>query len=148
MKVRFNLARIKQTKWHEYAIRFVFGGAITAVAGFLSHQYGPKVGGLFLAFPAILPASMTLVQRHQGRLAAWVDTVGAAIGSIGLLGFAFVVWELAPRISGWEVLLSASLLWFTISAGIWIARQKARQTRLVHPSKSFRSPSGSHIMNR
>lgn len=127
MKVQLNFSRIKQTKWHEYAVRFVFGGAITALAGFLAHQYGPSVGGLFLAFPAILPASMTLIEHHQGKQAAWVDTLGATLGSIGLLGFAIVIWVLAPRVPAWEVILSATFVWFAISAGLWIAREQARR---------------------
>ena len=112
MKVRLNFSHLKQTKWHEYVVRFVFGGAITALAGFLSHQYGPSIGGLFLAFPAILPASITLIQNHDGKQAAWVDTVGAAIGSIGLLGFAIVVWLFAPRADAWQVLLCAAFVWW------------------------------------
>lgn len=123
MKVRLNFSHLKQTKWHEYAVRFVFGGVITALAGFLGHQYGPSIGGLFLAFPAILPASITLIQNHDGKQAAWVDTVGAAIGSIGLVGFAIVVWMLAPRADAWQVLLCAAFVWFIVAAGLWMVRQ-------------------------
>lgn len=126
MKVRLNFSNIKETKWHEYAVRFVFGGTITALAGFIAHKYGPGVGGLFLAFPAILPASITLIQNHQTKLAAWADTVGAAIGSIGLLGFGVVVWVLAPQAEGWQVLLVATSVWFAVSAGLWITRQMTR----------------------
>jgi hypothetical protein len=36
-------------------------GAITAAAGLIAGLYGPTIGGLFLAFPSILPASLTLV---------------------------------------------------------------------------------------
>lgn len=129
MKVRVDFSRLKQTKWHEYAVRFVFGGAITALAGFLGNKYGPSIGGLFLAFPAILPASITLIQQHEGKQAAWVEVVGAAIGSIGLLGFAIVVWVLAPQVVAWEVLLLATVIWFSVSAGLWMARQGARLIR-------------------
>jgi hypothetical protein len=65
-------------------------------------------GGLFLAFPAIFPASATMVEKHErekkreagifnsyrGRQAAALDARGAAIGSIGLACFAFAVWKL------------------------------------------------------
>ena len=123
MKVRIDISRIKQTKWHEYAVRFVFGGTITALAEFLAHKYGPSISGLFLAFPAILPASITLIQDHDGRRAAWADVRGAAIGSIGMLGFAIVVWVLAPRAKAWEVILCAAFVWFAVSVGLWLARQ-------------------------
>ena len=38
---------------------FFFGGLITAVAGVIAQRFGPIIGGLFLAFPAIFPASAT-----------------------------------------------------------------------------------------
>lgn len=123
MKVQLNLSKLKQNKWQEYAVRFGFGGAITALAGFIGDRYGPGVGGLFLAFPAILPASITLIQKHEGKQAAWVDVIGATIGSIGLLVFAIVVWEFAPKIEAWQVLLCATIAWFTVSAGLWWLRQ-------------------------
>jgi hypothetical protein len=68
--------------------------------------FGPGVGGLFLAFPAIFPASASLIESHEikrkakvgsdgrnrGRLAASLDSQGASLGCIGLMGFAFVLW--------------------------------------------------------
>ena len=80
-------------------MRFGFGGLITAVAGLIAKEYGPVVGGLFLAFPAIFPASATLIEKHErerkeqrgpngvdrGRKAVSADAGGAAIGSVGLL---------------------------------------------------------------
>ena len=54
-----------ETKWYEYALRFLFGGATTVVTGVPASRYGPVFGGLFLAFPAIFPASATLVEKHE-----------------------------------------------------------------------------------
>jgi hypothetical protein len=65
MRISVNLSALRKTKWYEYAIRFVFGGAITAFAGVVAKEYGPVLGGLFLAFPAIFPASATLLERHE-----------------------------------------------------------------------------------
>jgi hypothetical protein len=42
----------------------LLGGVVTVVAGLLAKHYGPVFGGLFLAFPAIFPASATLVDKH------------------------------------------------------------------------------------
>ena len=64
MIVRINPSAVLRTRWYEYLIRFVLGGAMTAAAGFIALQYGPIIGGLFLAFPAIFPASVTLVEKH------------------------------------------------------------------------------------
>ena len=108
MMIRIDLAGLRRTKWHDYAIRFLFGGLITAAAGLIAQHREPGIGGVFLAFPAIFPASATLVEKHEtqkknrarlqgamrGREAAALDAAGAALGCIGLAGFALVVWQL------------------------------------------------------
>jgi hypothetical protein len=87
-----------------------FDGLITPIAGVIAKQFGPAVGGLFLAFPAIFPASATLIEKHEkqkkekrglhgvprGREAASMDAAGAAMGSIGLLQFALNCLALHP----------------------------------------------------
>jgi hypothetical protein len=57
MQIKVDLSVLGQTKWYEYAVRFLFGGLITAVAGIIVQKFGPGIGGIFLAFPAIFPAS-------------------------------------------------------------------------------------------
>src|SRR5438552_16292793 len=102
MKIHVELNVVQQTKWYEYALRFLFGGLITATAGIIAKKFGPEIGGLFLAFPAIFPASATVIEKHEKhekeRLAlkgtkraadaVSVDAAGAAIGAIGLACFA------------------------------------------------------------
>jgi hypothetical protein len=102
MKVRWEPARIRQTNWKEYAIRFGFGGLVTALTGFIAHRYGPEVCGLFLAFPAILPATVTLIEGDEGRRPAAVDAAGALLGSAGLMAFAGIVWGLGGRAPAWK----------------------------------------------
>ncbi len=119
MKVRWEPARIRQTNWKEYVLRFGFGGLVTAFTGFLAHRFGPVVGGLFLAFPAILPATVTLIEGDKGRRPAGVDAAGAVLGSIGLLGYAGIVWGLGTRAPAWAVLTGALVVWFLLSAGLW-----------------------------
>src|SRR3954451_3216064 len=53
MVIRTDVSALRRTKWYEYGIRFVVGGLITAIAGALASTWGPVIGGLFLAFPAI-----------------------------------------------------------------------------------------------
>jgi len=111
MRVSVNLGALRKTRCYEFGVRFLFGGTITVVAGLVAKQFGPAMGGLFLAFPAIFPASATLVKKHErekkkkagivatkrGRQAAALDAFGAALGTVGLLTFATLVWLLAPR---------------------------------------------------
>ena len=101
MEIQLHSEVVGETKWYEYAVRFLFGGLITALAGIIAKKFGPEIGGLFLAFPAIFPASATLIEKHEKqekeRLglkgtkraadAVSVDAAGAAIGTIGLACF-------------------------------------------------------------
>lgn len=133
MKVTLNRSAFRQTKWYEYAVRFLFGGIITALAGVIAKKFGPGVGGLFLAFPVIFPAGATLVEKHEkqkkervgwegarrGREAASFDAAGAAMGSIGMLVFAAMVWQLMPTHAAWLVLAGATLAWLAVSVLIW-----------------------------
>jgi hypothetical protein len=55
MIVQANFSALRETRWYEYLIRFGLGGAMTVIAGLIASGFGPIVGGLFLAFPAIFP---------------------------------------------------------------------------------------------
>jgi hypothetical protein len=133
MKVAFDLSNLASTRWYEYGVRFLFGGAITLIAGLLAKRFGPVFGGLFLAFPAIFPASATLVEKHEreekrkagimnttrGRQAAALDARGAAMGSFGLACFA-----LLPVWNAGMVLLMALSLWLGASVLTWRASKR------------------------
>jgi hypothetical protein len=135
MKMSFDFSALAKIKWYEYAIRFLFGGAITVIAGLLAKKFGPVFGGLFLAFPAIFPASATLVEKHErekkqkagithtvrGRQAAALDAEGAVMGSIGLACFAFTVWKLLPHWNAPLTLVAALGVWLVVSVLIWRA---------------------------
>lgn len=138
MKIKINTAILGQSKWYEYLLRFLFGGAITAVTGLIAKRFGPGIGGLFLAFPAIFPATATLIEKHEkpkkeragkpgierARAAAGIDAVGAAMGALGLASFAAIVWRWLPDSSAGLVLAAATLGWLVISVSVWLLRDK------------------------
>jgi Protein of unknown function (DUF3147) len=142
MRVEVDFSALTKTKWYEYAVRFFFGGTITVATGLIAKRYGPVIGGLFLAFPAIFPASATLVQKHErqkklmvgilqtirGREAAALDARGAAFGSIGLCLFGFMVWKLLPAWNTALTLFAALAVWLSLSVLIWRLR-KVRSIR-------------------
>ena len=147
MRVHFRLASLKTTSWTDYGVRFVFGGAISVIAGYLAKEYGPTFGGLFLAFPAIFPATSTLIEfseREQkerkgksgymrGRRVAAVNARGGIWGSAALLCFAAFGWKLLPRWNAAGILLAALCLWVLASiifwrSGRWIRRRLRRRT--------------------
>src|ERR1700676_4782681 len=137
MKVHFDLSALGRTKWQEYGIRFLLGGSVTVIAGLLAKRFGPVLGGLFLAFPAIFPASATLVEKHErerkleagipetirGRQAAALDARGATMGSVGLTCFALAVWKLLPVWNASLVLFAAFAIWLAVSIFIWQVRK-------------------------
>jgi hypothetical protein len=47
MRIQVDLSTLGQTKGHDYAVRFLFGGLITAIAGIIAKKFGPGIGGLF-----------------------------------------------------------------------------------------------------
>jgi len=137
MRIKIDPSALLKTRWYEFAVRFVFGGLITAIAGLIAKKFGPGVGGLFLAFPAIFPASATLIEKHEkqkkervglrgfvrGRKAAGVDAAGAAMGGVGLLVFAWLVKELIGRHDAWLALAGATVGWLAVSLLLWHLRK-------------------------
>lgn len=156
MIVQPRFAAIKGIRPHEWVIRFVFGGAICVLAGWIAKHYGPAVGGLFLAFPAIFPASATLIESHErmhkaragfdgshrGRIVAGIDAYGTMLGCVGLACFALLCWLLLPRVASPGVFISATIAWFLISAALWwIRKSRLFRTRKTHEHRlhAFRS---------
>lgn len=112
-------SQLKGTKAWEYLVRFGFGGAVTVATGIVAKIFGPLVAGLFLAFPAILPASLTLVKQHDGRAKAVDDARGGRLGSVGLLAFAIFVVLAAEHLGAPLVLLAAAAVWLLVDAVLW-----------------------------
>jgi hypothetical protein len=140
MNIQFDLGSLRKTGWYEYAIRFIFGGAITVIAGLLANRFGPVIGGLFLAFPAVFLATATLIEKHErekkqkagilksirGRQAAAVDSRGTAMGTFALAAFAWMVWKVLPVWNAGWTLAAALLAWFALSVTIWSFRKPLR----------------------
>jgi hypothetical protein len=128
---------LNDSKPHEFLMRFVFGGVCTAAAGLIAKKFGPGIGGLFLAFPAIFPASASLIEAHEenrkkdigmngtqrGRQAAAVDAAGAALGAIGLIAFAVVIWRMLEGGSAVWVIAAATIAWALTAVGTWWTRR-------------------------
>jgi hypothetical protein len=132
-KIVIDFSGVRQTTLGQYASRFLIGGTITALVGLIAGKFGPGIGGLFLAFPAIFPASATLIETHElqkkqragvkgvvrSREAAGVDAAGAALGSIGLVAFAVAIHKLITNFPVWEVLPAALLIWMAVAILVW-----------------------------
>jgi hypothetical protein len=99
------------------------------------------VGGFLLAFPAILPAALILLERSEndqvqgarrgarGRRAALVAAAGAATGSVGLIAFAAVAWQALGHARSWVVLVAATLTWAAVALAAWLGRKRLGRLR-------------------
>ena len=60
---------------------------------------------------------------NRGLLAVGLDARGAAMGSLALAAFAFVVWKMLPRASSSAVLGAAFIIWIALATAIWRVRK-------------------------
>ena len=133
MILKIRLSALKDTKFNDYALRFMLGGLATVCTGLIAGEYGPATGGLFLAFPAIFCASATLVGKHErkrkeqaglrgerrGREAAALESAGVALGSFALFVFAAMVWRVLVLVGTVWALTAATGTWLLVSVSTW-----------------------------
>jgi TRAP-type C4-dicarboxylate transport system permease large subunit len=118
---------------------------VTVLAGVIANHYGPNIGGLFLAFPAIFPATATLLEKHEkqkepsylrAREVAGIDAAGASMESIGLILFAIIIWQGLTRHSLTAVLAVSIVAWLLVAvAAWWIRKTWLRRLRLTRGRK-------------
>jgi hypothetical protein len=137
VRIRFDPGPLKESHFSGHAFRFAVGGAITVATGLVAKAFGPVVGGLFLALPAILPAGIALLARLQNRKAGpgargdrarratVIEATGASAGALGLVAFALVGWAGFGRWPAWLTLLAATAAWCGVAGLAWVIR-KAR----------------------
>jgi Protein of unknown function (DUF3147) len=137
MILGLDFSSLRDARWHQFVVRFILGGAVTLCTGLIAQHWGPVVGGLFLSFPAIFPATVTLIERHEtekkskagincrkrGRKAAALDAAGAVLGGWGMLCFGCAAWLALPRYPTAIALSFAGVLWLIVSASLWWVRR-------------------------
>jgi len=123
-RVEVDPGKVRETRVRDWLIRFGFGAGVSALAGVVSALAGPRVGGIFLAFPAILLASLTLVAQEEGVRQARNEARGATYGTLGLVVFAVAVAVLVGRTPVWVALTAAGAAWTIVAlGGYFIARR-------------------------
>lgn len=115
---RLELRKLHDIRVHEYALRFAFGFAVSVAAGVISNGVGTRFGGMFLAFPAILPASLTLLQKKEGTRKAGRNAIGAVLGGVALLTFAGVG-EIAFRHLTYGAIVLQLLTWVAVAFALY-----------------------------
>jgi hypothetical protein len=122
-------ARIRDCDVKGLAVRFAFGFTISVIVGVIGLVAGDRIAGLFLAFPAILPASLTLIAENDGEAQARVDAAGACFGGIGLAAFGFVSWFLLPRTAPVLAEVAALVAWCVVAIGAYLAVRARLRSR-------------------
>jgi hypothetical protein len=105
-------SKLRDIRARDLGYRFVAGAVTSVVAGIMTIVFGPRIGGVMLAFPAILAASLTLIEEQEDSAEAREDARGAVIGGAALGVFAAVAAVLFGHLGGAAVLALATLAWF------------------------------------
>ena len=108
------LSKLGHVKPRDLAYRFVAGAFTSIAAGVVTLGFGPRVGGIFLAFPAILAASLTLIEKQDDSTEAREDSRGAVMGGVGMAAFAVVGALAFGHLPGGVVLVLASAAWTVV----------------------------------
>jgi Protein of unknown function (DUF3147) len=124
--------KLKQIRGRDVAIRFAFGAAVSILAGLVSIVFNPVAGGLFLAFPAILPASVTLIEQKESTGEAAHDIEGATIGALGLAVFAVVTGTILRHTTAVVALIAATAAWLVSSVVLYLVIESLLRSRAQH----------------
>ena len=104
--------KVRGVGLRELGYRFIAGAATSIAAGAITLAFGPRVGGIFLAFPAILAASLTLIEKEEDSAEAREDARGAVLGGFALILFAVIAALTLGNLSAPIALLLATVGWF------------------------------------
>ena len=107
----FSLAKVKEATGRELIIRFVAGALTSVAAGLVTLAFGARVGGILLGFPAIMAASLTLIEQEEDATEAREDARGAIVGASALTLFAAVAALTFGHMPGGLVLLASTVVW-------------------------------------
>jgi Protein of unknown function (DUF3147) len=139
----WDLAKLREVRLGDIEVRFAFGAAVSILAAVIGSVFGDAAGGMFLAFPAILPAALTMLEQKDGPQEALHDQRGALLGALGMVAFAVAA---ALGFSRWPsglVLVAAAAAWSATSVTIYLlvaswrrAHRPRHLTRAVGPTSA------------
>ena len=113
------LGKLKEVRVRDYLVRFALGAAVSIGASVIGRNVGVRFGGAFLAFPAILPASLTLIQDKEGTRTADRAALGSVLGGLGLAVFATVGEVCLTRIEPFLAILLALVGWLVAATALY-----------------------------
>jgi hypothetical protein len=127
---KFKLSQLRGIRLRDYVIRFLFGGTISVIAALIGQWTTGRIGGIFTAFPAILLASLTLINREDGKQASAMDAQGAVLGAVALvLASILLSVTLGTMAGAWSLLLGLGA-WLVCSVGLYLLSVKLGWLRI------------------
>jgi hypothetical protein len=132
---QLDVSQLKHLKLKDYILRFLFGGAISVLAAFITQVLNVRIGGVFMAFPAILLASLTMISREDGKYNAEEDARGGIVGAVAFVVTAIVLILTLRALSVPVVLFMALIVWLICAFGLyalsytlgWLRVQKSQR---------------------
>ena len=119
--VRVRVGELRGNAPRQYLLRFAFGAGVSAAAALITAAIGYRIGGAFLAFPAILPASLTWIEREHGRGQAAAEAKGGQLGALGLIAFGLIAGVTLPRVAPSAALVLATTGWSVVAIGSYMS---------------------------
>lgn len=111
---------LKDVPRRDLYIRFAFGAAISTAASIIGLGAGSRIGGIFLAFPAILPATLTLIEKEHSVRSAENDDLGSILGAAALAVFGGLTWFLVRHDGAPIGLSAAALAWLATAVALYL----------------------------
>ncbi|MBV9005321.1 MAG: DUF3147 family protein [Solirubrobacterales bacterium] len=111
----FELKKVREVRMRDLGYRFIAGALTSVAAGAVTLVFGARTGGILLAFPAILAASLTLIEEQENSAEAREDARGAVMGGFALGLFAAVAALAFGALSGALALLLAAVTWLVVA---------------------------------
>jgi hypothetical protein len=124
---RAQVSKLGEVQAGDLLIRFAFGALISVVAGVVTLVWNPKVGGMFLAFPAILPATLTLIEKKDSKREAEENDEGAILGSVAMFSFAATSVCALSALAAGLALGVATAAWIATAMALYVAAAVVRR---------------------
>ena len=116
-----DFGKLRSVRPRDVLLRFVFGAGISVGAGVSGKAVGARFGGAFLSFPAILPASLTLIQEKENTRRADRNAIGAVLGGVALIVFGGVGEATFAHVAAPVALIGALLAWAVVAFALYAA---------------------------
>ena len=80
VRIKIDTSGLGQSRWYEYIVRFVFGGAVTALTGMVAKRWGPQLAAFSSHFPPFFLQQRRLFKSMKSKKKERVGQEGTKRG--------------------------------------------------------------------